>query len=182
MPKTIAKPRYKFRCISTWKMVMQGVLTPSSGSRVHFSYCSQPLSQPLHCERCCMAHVGTSVLAPKLQTHLQKNSHLLATLCTWLPGTWCGLWRMELGEMPTEGRQVKGFLGGTYKVLGIWIQKVRWGSSHCGSGVTNLTSIHKDTGSIPGLIQVSGLRIQHCRELWCRSQRQLRSWVAVAVL
>ena len=44
---------------------------------------------------------------------------------------------------------------------------------------TNLTSIHADTGSIPGLA-LSGLRIQHCRELWCRSQVRLGSHVAVA--
>ena len=27
------------------------------------------------------------------------------------------------------------------------------GSAHCGSVVTNPTSIHEDTGSIPGLVQ-----------------------------
>ena len=27
------------------------------------------------------------------------------------------------------------------------------GSSHCGSGKTNLTSIHEEAGSIPGLAQ-----------------------------
>ena len=32
--------------------------------------------------------------------------------------------------------------------------------------LTNLTSIHEDTGSIPGLH--SGLRIWRCLELWCR--------------
>ena len=39
--------------------------------------------------------------------------------------------------------------------------------------LTNLTSIHEDTSSIPGL--VSGLKIWCCHELWCRSQTQLRS-------
>ena len=34
--------------------------------------------------------------------------------------------------------------------------------------LTNLTGIHEDTGSIPGLL--SGLRIQHCCERWCRSR------------
>ena len=28
-----------------------------------------------------------------------------------------------------------------------------WGSSHCGSSVVNLTSIHEDSGSVPGLAQ-----------------------------
>ena len=39
----------------------------------------------------------------------------------------------------------------------------------------NPTSIHEDTGSIPGL------RIWHCPELWCGSKTQLGSLVAVAV-
>ena len=43
----------------------------------------------------------------------------------------------------------------------------------------NLTSIHEDVGSI--LASLSGLRIWHCRKLWCRSQTWLRSQVAVAV-
>ena len=36
--------------------------------------------------------------------------------------------------------------GGSLKTKYIW-------SSHCGSAETNLTSIHEDTGSIPGLTQ-----------------------------
>ena len=40
------------------------------------------------------------------------------------------------------------------------------------------TSIHEEVGSIPGLTQ--WLRIQHCCELWCRSQMQLESCAAVA--
>ena len=35
---------------------------------------------------------------------------------------------------------------------------------------------------VRSLASLSGLRIQHCRELWCRSQLQLRSGVAVAVM
>ena len=53
----------------------------------------------------------------------------------------------------------------------------KW-SSHHGLANTNLTCIHEDASSISGL---SGLRIQHCCELWCRSKTQLRSGVAVAV-
>ena len=57
--------------------------------------------------------------------------------------------------------------------------KTKIGSSCCGSAETNLTSIHEDTDPIPALF--SGLRIQHCCELWCRSQTWLGSGVAVAV-
>ena len=42
--------------------------------------------------------------------------------------------------------------------------------------VKNPTSIHEDTGLMPG-----GLRIWCCRELWHRSQMQLGSGIAVAV-
>ena len=34
---------------------------------------------------------------------------------------------------------------------------------------------------VQSLALLSGLRIQHCHELWCRSQMWLRSRVAVAV-
>ena len=34
---------------------------------------------------------------------------------------------------------------------------------------------------VQSLASLSGLRIRHCRELWCRSQTQLGSGVAVAV-
>ena len=53
-------------------------------------------------------------------------------------------------------------------------------NSHCGSVETNLTSIHEDTGLIPGLTQ--WLRIWCFRELWCRSQTWFGSDVAVAVV
>lgn len=52
-------------------------------------------------------------------------------------------------------------------------------SFHCGSTVTNTASFHEDAGSI--LASLTGLRIQHCCELWCRSQMYLGSSVAVDV-
>ena len=47
-------------------------------------------------------------------------------------------------------------------------------------GLTNLTRIHEDAGLILG--SHSGLRIQHCCELWCRLQTWLGSRVAVALV
>ena len=43
------------------------------------------------------------------------------------------------------------------------------------------TSIHEDAGLIPGLTQLSGLRIQCCHELWYRLQMRLGSCIAVAM-
>ena len=57
---------------------------------------------------------------------------------------------------------------------------ITW-SSHCGSVVTNLTSIYEDCGFDPWPHSV-GRGIQHCLELWCRSQTWLAFHVAVAVL
>ena len=54
------------------------------------------------------------------------------------------------------------------------------GSSRCGSAVMNPTSIHEDR--VRSLASLSGLRIWRCRELWCRSQMQLRFCIAVAVV
>ena len=34
-----------------------------------------------------------------------------------------------------------------------WDRQDMWGSSRCGSAFKNLTSIHEDAGSIPGLAQ-----------------------------
>ena len=59
------------------------------------------------------------------------------------------------------------------------IQKEFW-SSHCGMVEMNPTRNQKVVGSIPGLTQWLG--IQCCHELWCRSQTQLGSDVAVAVV
>ena len=55
-----------------------------------------------------------------------------------------------------------------------------WKSPIVAHWLVNLTSIHEDSGSIPGLAQ--GLRIPHCHGLWCRSQTPLTSGVAVAVM
>ena len=43
----------------------------------------------------------------------------------------------------------------------------------------NPNGIHEDVG--PSVALLSGLRIQRCRELWCRSQTRLGSHIAVAV-
>ena len=43
----------------------------------------------------------------------------------------------------------------------------------CCTAEANPTSIHED--SVRSLASLSGLRIQHCRELWCRSQTRLGS-------
>ena len=63
-----------------------------------------------------------------------------------------------------------------FYILKKTIRHVNWNSRH-GSVVMNPTSIHKDVGSISGLTQW----VKRCHELWCRSQMQLRSCLAVAV-
>ena len=54
------------------------------------------------------------------------------------------------------------------------------GSFHCSSAITNPTGVHEDVGLI--LASLRGLRIQHCRKLWCRSKTWLGSHVVVAVV
>ena len=53
-------------------------------------------------------------------------------------------------------------------------------SSRLGTAETNLTRNPEVAGSIPDLAQ--WVKDLHCRELWCRSQMQLRSGIAVAVV
>ena len=52
-------------------------------------------------------------------------------------------------------------------------QKANTQSSHCGSAVTNLTSILRMR--VQSLASLSALRIWFWRELWCRSQMRLGS-------
>ena len=58
-------------------------------------------------------------------------------------------------------------------------QSLTAGSSRCSSAFTNPTGICEDKDSVLGL--AGGLRIWHCYELWCRSQMQLGSCIALAV-
>ena len=59
-------------------------------------------------------------------------------------------------------------------VLGMKVDsRFPWGVPAVVQWLTNPTRNHEVAGSIPGLL--SGLRIRHCRELWCRLQTRLAS-------
>ena len=58
-------------------------------------------------------------------------------------------------------------------------ESISW-SSHRGTAEANLTRNHEVAGSIPASLSRSWIRC--CHELWCRSQMQLGSGVAVAVV
>ena len=52
-------------------------------------------------------------------------------------------------------------------------------SFHCDAAEMNLIAMRIQ---VRPLASISGLRIQHCLELWCRSQTWFRSFIAVAVI
>ena len=58
--------------------------------------------------------------------------------------------------------------------LDLMFKNPEW-SSRCGAVDTNSTRNHD------GVASLSGLRIRHCRELWCGSQTRPGSGIAVAL-
>ena len=64
------------------------------------------------------------------------------------------------------------------KIYKIYLKIIKLGVMAVAQWDANLTSNDDDARSIPNL---NGLRIQHCCELWYRSQRWLRSGAVVAV-
>ena len=70
-------------------------------------------------------------------------------------------------------------------------KNISWGVPAVAQQLTNPTSIHEDVGLIPSLahlvrgapeIHTHNMGILRCRELWCRSQMQLGSCTAVALV
>ena len=86
-------------------------------------------------------------------------------------------WKMFLTRLTRKARELALAIG--LKSLSSSqcgpLQSVDWGSSCCGSGVTNLTSTHEDA-----VASLSELRIWCCHELWCRLQAQRGSGIIVA--
>ena len=60
------------------------------------------------------------------------------------------------------------------------ISKLKERSSRCGAAEMNPTRNNEVVGLIPGLL--SGSRIRHCHELWCRLKTRLGSCITVAVV
>ena len=96
--------------------------------------------------------------------------------CGWVTrtseqGTW--LWWEPHGTSPSHTVQKKRSTR-RWKISTLGKGKI-WEFPSWLSGLMNLTSIHEDKGSVPGLTQ------WHCPELWCRLQMRLGSCVALAV-
>ena len=70
--------------------------------------------------------------------------------------------------------------GSFEKLLACTLQKHQEQCSYHGSATTNLRASMRT--QVWSLASFSGLRTRPCHELWCRSQTQLRSGVAVAVV
>ena len=62
----------------------------------------------------------------------------------------CDLIKLKSFCRAKETIKQKELISKIYKYL---VQIITYKSSHCGSAVTNPTSIHEDVGSIPGLTQ-----------------------------
>ena len=128
---------------------------------MHANYCSW---NGFTMRPCCVALRTMSRYLHRNITMGGKSMH--TCMCNLLPMLYSGKKKTK-PETPLLG--FKGQLPNNSK---LW-------SSHCGSADMNLTNILEDAGSIPASLR--GLRIRHCRELWCRAQTRLGSDVALAV-